>query len=45
MLFAMTGICVFTYMDGGFATEGMWGSILAVTSTAGAATYRVSKQH
>ncbi len=41
MLIAMTGICIFVYMDGGLATDGMWGSMLAVISAASAALFRV----
>ncbi len=29
------------YKDGGFVRAEMWGSVLAVTSTVGAATYQV----
>ena len=38
---AMTGIIMITYMDSGFDSEDLWGSVLAMTATAGAAAYQV----
>ncbi len=42
LLLTMIGACICMYKDGGFASSGMWGSVLAITSTVGAATYQVS---
>ncbi len=41
LLLTMIGACVLMYKDGGFVRAEMWGSVLAVTSTVGAATYQV----
>ena len=40
-LVAMAGIIMITYMDKGFASHEMWGAMLALVATAGAAAYKV----
>ena len=38
---AMTGIIMITYVESGIASEDMWGSVLVMVGTAGAAAYKV----
>ncbi|KAK6167892.1 hypothetical protein SNE40_021821 [Patella caerulea] len=40
LVFSITGIVLFAYVDG-FGSEAMWGVVVAVASSAGAAVYRL----
>jgi hypothetical protein len=37
----MTGVTLILYMQAGFESTNIWGGILAMLATAGAATYQV----
>ena len=42
---AMTGIIMITYMDAGITINDLWGSVLALVATAGAAAYKVKSSY